>query len=86
MRASEYRSRTTASRFPYFGPLLDRTVTIVDEEDVLPPEIDWLVASPGRKLVGCRQAWSRERIDPYGWSVWRRTAADSCAAMEPLST
>ena len=70
--------------FPYFGADLGRTLTIVDEEDVLPPGIEWLVASPGRRLTGCRDAWQRERLGPYGWSVWRRSGPDTCSAVDTL--
>jgi 4-amino-4-deoxy-L-arabinose transferase-like glycosyltransferase len=70
--------------FPYFGRRLERTLTIVDEGDVLPADIDWLVASPDKPLVGCRDAWTRVRLGSYGWSVWRRTSADTCSTPEPL--
>jgi hypothetical protein len=70
--------------FPYFGPRLERTLTIVDEGDVLPADVDWLVASPDRPLRGCRAAWKRVRLGAYGWSVWRRTSPDTCSTPEPL--
>jgi hypothetical protein len=65
--------------FPYFGRDLERKLRIVDEGDVLPADIDWVVASPGRALLGCPAAWSRERLGPYGWSAWRRTSPDTCS-------
>jgi hypothetical protein len=71
--------------FPYFGPHLERMLAIVDDGDVLPENIEWLVASPGRNLLGCRDAWTRRRLGPYGWSVWRRTSPDACSAPEPLA-
>jgi hypothetical protein len=71
--------------FPYFGPHLERTLAIVDDGDVLPETIDWLVASPGRNLLGCRDAWTRRRLGAYGWSVWRRTSPETCSAPEPLA-
>jgi hypothetical protein len=70
--------------FPYFGPRLTRTLTIVDAGDVLPGDLDWLVASPARPLRGCRDAWERVRRGPYGWSVWRRASPDTCSAPELL--
>jgi hypothetical protein len=69
---------------PYFGWHLERPLTIVDEGDVLRGDLDWVVASPGRTLVGCRDAWRRERHGAYGWSVWRRIAPDTCSSTGPL--
>jgi hypothetical protein len=70
--------------FPYFGPHLERTLTIVDEGDLLPANVDWLVASPHKPLIACRDAWTRVRLGSYGWSVWRRTSADTCSAPAAL--
>jgi hypothetical protein len=62
--------------FPYFGRNLERRLTIVDEGDTVPEDVDWLVAAPGRSFRACRSAWRRERLGSFGWSVWRRTGAD----------
>jgi hypothetical protein len=70
--------------YPYFGRDLARTLTIVEEGVPVPAGIDWLVASPGRELLGCRDAWERERLGPYGWSVWRRTGQEVCATARQL--
>ena len=72
--------------FPYFGRRLERTLAVVDTSDVVPDEVDWIVASPGQgqQLGGCTQAWRRERLGPYGWTVWRRIGADACPNTEPL--
>ena len=71
---------------PYFGEHLDRRLTIVDAGDVLPGDVDWVVVSPGRTLAGCPEAWTRVRRGPYGWSVWQRIGADTCATPAPLPT
>jgi hypothetical protein len=71
--------------FPYFGRHLTRRLTIVDEGDTLPRDVEWIVASPGRTLVGCRDAWRRERLGAYGWSVWRRIGADTCSSTGRLA-
>ena len=63
-------------RFPYFGPRLSRTVTVVDVGDAVPPSVDWLVIAPGRPFTGCGSAWRRERHGRRGWEVWRRLTAD----------
>ena len=65
---------------PYFGGHLTRRLTIVDDGDTLPRGVEWIVASPGRTLVGCRDSWTRERLGAYGWSVWRRIAPDTCSS------
>ena len=70
--------------FPYFGRTLERTLTIVDAGDVVPDEVDWIVASPGQPLEGCTQAWRRERLGSHGWSVWRRIDTEACAETERL--
>lgn len=64
--------------FPYFGERLTRRLTIVDEEDVVPPDVDWIVASPGRSVLACPGSWARARLGPYRWSVWRRTSTVRC--------
>jgi hypothetical protein len=70
---------------PYFGRHLTRRLTIVDEGDTLPGDVAWIVASPGRTLVGCRDSWRRERRGPYGWSVWRRITPDTCSSTGRLA-
>jgi hypothetical protein len=72
--------------FPYFGRHLTRRLTIVDEGDVLPRDIDWVVASPERTLLGCTDAWIRAHRGTYGWTVWRRLAPDSCGSPMPLAS
>ena len=71
--------------FPYFGRTLERTLAIVDAGDVVPDEVDWIVASPDQPLKGCTQAWKRERLGPHGWSVWRRIGTDECPTAERLN-
>ena len=63
--------------FPYFGPRLQRHVTIVDEGDVVPPETDWLVAAPGRTLGTCADAWQVVHRR-QGWRVLRRASEAPC--------
>jgi hypothetical protein len=70
--------------FPYFGPKLTRQLTIVDEGDVIPARIDWLVASPERSPVGCKESWVQERRGPFGWRTWRRVAPDVCTNVARL--
>jgi hypothetical protein len=65
--------------FPYFGPRLQRHVAIVDVGDVLPPETDWLVAAPGRRLGTCPDAWQVVQRR-QGWRVLRRTSDTPCRA------
>ena len=69
---------------PYFGRKLDRTLSILDPGDVVPDEIDWIVASPGQPLRGCPAAWTRERLGAHGWAVWRRTSVEACSEPEPF--
>jgi hypothetical protein len=64
---------------PYFGPRLRRHVTIVDVGDVVPPEIDWLVAAPGRALGTCTGAWQTVHRR-QGWRVFRRASDGPCRA------
>ena len=70
--------------FPYFGRTLARRLTIVDAGDVVPDDVDWIVASPGQPLEGCARAWRRERLGAHGWSVWRRLGTDACLDTERL--
>jgi hypothetical protein len=71
---------------PYFGRKLRRTVTIIDEGDVVPPSVDWIVAAPGRVLAGCPAAWAREHRGRYGWTVWHRIGPDTCSSIDRLAS
>ena len=58
--------------FPYFGAGLTRRVSIVDDGDTIPPTVDWLVVSPGRRVARCDAAWRVAHRERLGWEVWRR--------------
>ena len=73
-----------AFALPYFGPRLTRHVTIVDDGDVVPPGVEWLVVSPSRSPSACADGWEPARGGAQGWQVWRRVAADECARTELL--
>ena len=70
---------------PYFGATLDRSLHIVGEHEAVPDGVDWIVASPGQSIRGCSAAWTRERLGPFGWSVWRRTNSDRCSSLTALT-
>jgi 4-amino-4-deoxy-L-arabinose transferase-like glycosyltransferase len=70
---------------PYFGGHFERPLTIVDEGDVLPGDLAWVVASPGRTLVGCTSSWAQAQHGAYGWSVWRRIRPDTCSSTGRLA-
>jgi len=72
--------------FPYFGAPLDRTLRIVDDGDAVTEGVDWLVVSPGQTIRGCAGAWTRERLGPFGWSVWRRTSVEECSNPTALTS
>jgi hypothetical protein len=72
--------------FPYFGDELARRLTVLDPGEPVPADVDWIVASPEQPLLACAEAWSRERLGSFGWSVWRRVAPDSCSRPQPFTT
>ena len=68
--------------YPYFGPRLSRTVELVDEDEVVPPEADWLVAAPERRPLACPDAW-RIAFLAGDWRVLQRGEPDRCASASP---
>lgn len=68
-----------AFALPYFGQRLARQVSIVDDGDVVPAEVEWLVVAPSRSPDACADAWAPARRGAQGWQVWRRVAPDACA-------
>jgi hypothetical protein len=71
--------------FPYFGQRLAREVSIVDEGDVVRPEVEWLVVAPSRSATACVGAWALARRGGQGWQVWRRVTPDACRRPAPLA-
>ena len=69
--------------FPYFGPGLSRRVELVDADEVVPPDADWLVAAPERRPLACLDAW-RIAYLVGEWRVWQRGAPDRCASASPI--
>lgn len=63
---------------PYFGRNLGRRLTILDRGDVIRDGVDWIVAAPGRRLIGCPEVWDRDRLGLFGWAVWERSGPDTC--------
>ena len=62
---------------PYFGAGLTRHVSIVDDGDLIPATVDWLVVSSGRRVKRCASAWRVAHREPQGWEVWRRVGAQA---------
>ncbi len=66
-------------RFPYLGPTLERTVRMLRTKERIPPDVEWVVASPEMSPLGCAESWDRVAVHPSGWRVYRRLVADTCA-------
>ena len=66
---------------PYFGPELERHVSLVKNGEPVPTTADWLVVAPALDVRRCRAAWQRQLTLESGWRVERRTTPDKCPAL-----
>jgi hypothetical protein len=69
--------------FPYFGQRLRRTVELLDEDEVVSVDAEWLVAAPERRPLACPESWRLVHA-PTEWRVWQRAQPDRCESPSPI--